>query len=51
MADTQSVISDVKLFLERLKKELPEVFSGKNAAQDCTQPAEQNRVLYNGNLY
>ena len=24
MADTQSIISDVKLFLERLKKELPE---------------------------
>lgn len=51
MADTQSVISDVKLFLERLKKELPEVFSGKNAAQDGAQPAEQNKVLYNGNLY
>ncbi len=27
------------------------MFSGKNAAQDCAQPAEQNRVLYNGNLY
>ena len=24
MADTQSVVSDVKLFIERLKKELPE---------------------------
>ena len=25
MADTQSVVSDVKLFLERLKKEMPEI--------------------------
>ena len=56
MADTQTVISDVKLFLERLKKDLPEVF-GTQAAKD-TKPGEpkaevphDNKVLYNGDLF
>lgn len=53
MADTQSVVSDVKLFIERLKKELPEVFGqadgNKNNAEAA--PAGDNKVLYNGNLY
>lgn len=55
MADTQSVISDVKLFLEKLKKEMPEIFGpqtqtdGKNAAEQSA--AVQNRVLYNGDLH
>ncbi len=57
MADTQSVVSDVKLFLEKLKKDLPEVF-GKpeetattdgGTAPVATTPV--NRVLYNGDLY
>lgn len=57
MADTQSVISDVKLFLDRLKKELPEVFSGKEETrpQDGTEAdasaSGDNRVLYNGDLF
>ena len=56
MADTQTTISDVKLFLERLKKELPEVF-GKSTP--TTQPEgapkaavpHDNTVLYNGDLF
>lgn len=54
MADTQSVISDVKLFLERLKKELPEVFSAQDKsapADGSAAPQNGNRVLYNGDLY
>lgn len=55
MADTQSVVSDVKLFLERLKKEMPEIFG----TTDNTVPADggtsvapaTNKVLYNGNLW
>ena len=53
MADTQTVISDVKLFLERLKKDLPEVF-GAPASKDTPsgQPvAHDNKVLYNGDLF
>ena len=55
MADTQSVVSDVKLFLERLKKEMPEIFgtNEKSAATDGTPsvaPAT-NKVLYNGDLF
>ncbi len=47
MADTQTVISDVKLFIERLKKELPEVFGGpeENAG------SESGKILYEGKLY
>lgn len=47
MADTQSVISDVKLFIERLKKELPEVFGGPNENAET----EAGKVLYEGKLY
>lgn len=55
MADTQSVISDVKLFIERLKKELPEVFGKPDAAAASSgapqTPADGNKVLYNGDLF
>ena len=52
MADTQSVVSDVKLFIERLKKELPEVFGGAEAqtGTEGTPAAGENKVLYNGDL-
>lgn len=55
MADTQSVVSDVKLFLERLKKEMPEIFgtsekTGTSSAQDAPA-AGTNKVLYNGDLF
>lgn len=51
MADTQSVVSDVKLFIERLKKELPEVFGGADASADTAAlSAGENKVLYNGDL-
>lgn len=56
MADTQSVVSDVKLFLERLKKEMPEIFGPSAVASkeaDATAPAQapSNKVLYNGDLF
>lgn len=52
MADTQSVVSDVKLFIERLKKELPEVFGKQDSsAAEQTASAGENKVLYNGNFY
>lgn len=56
MADTQSVVSDVKLFLEKLKQEMPEIFGpqtktdGETAAA-AENTAPQNRVLYNGDLF
>lgn len=54
MADTQSVVSDVKLFLEKLKKEMPEIFGpdpkNDSAAEPADTAATQNRVLYNGDL-
>ena len=55
MADTQSVVSDVKLFLERLKKEMPEIFgtsekTGSSSAQ-AAPAAGTNKVLYNGDLF
>lgn len=54
MADTQSVVSDVKLFLERLKKEMPEIFgtNEKTAAENGTENTSTagSKVLYNGDL-
>lgn len=55
MADTQSIVSDVKLFIERLKKELPEVFGtpGENPSDGTSEKegsSAENKVLYNGNL-
>ena len=56
MADTQSVVSDVKLFLERLKKEMPEIFGSADKTAD-TQNTQTpsvppgNKVLYNGDLF
>ncbi len=55
MADTQTTISDVKLFLERLKKDLPEVFGKENAkavkeGEPRTEIAPENKVLFNGDL-
>lgn len=49
MNDTQSTISDIKLFIERLKKDLPEVF-GKSAENAETQAARSGKVLYRGDL-
>ena len=46
MSDTQSVISDVKLFIERLKKEMPEVFG---SAAENTE-TEAGKILYQGKL-
>lgn len=47
MSDTQSVISDVKLFIERLKKEMPEVFGGAGENAET----EAGKILYEGGLY
>ena len=57
MADTQTVISDVKLFLERLKKDLPEVFgkptacADKKEGENSAQASHENKVLYNGDFF
>ena len=54
MADTQSVVSDVKLFLERLKKEMPEIFGTdeKTTEGNGNAPTQTagNKVLFNGDL-
>lgn len=47
MSDTQSVISDVKLFIERLKKEMPEVFGSSTENAET----ETGKILYEGKLY
>lgn len=47
MADTDSVVSDVKLFIERLKKEMPEVFGGPAENAET----ESGKVLFQGKLY
>lgn len=47
MADTDSVVSDVKLFIERLKKEMPEVFGGPGENAET----ESGKVLFQGKLY
>ena len=60
MSDTQTVISDVKLFLERLKKDLPEIF-GKPEDKQPTEiklgkkeephlSISGNKVLFNGDI-
>ncbi|MBR3604008.1 MAG: M48 family metallopeptidase [Elusimicrobiaceae bacterium] len=46
MSDTQSVISDVKLFIERLKKDLPEVFGTTSDNAET----ESGKILYQGRL-
>ncbi len=46
MSDTQSIISDVKLFIERLKKDLPEVFG---TTQENAE-TEAGKILYQGRL-
>ena len=53
MADTQSVVSDVKLFLERLKKEMPEIFGPADKSSDTADSSAPatNKVLYNGDLF
>ncbi len=57
MADTQTTISDVKLFLERLKKDLPEIFGKQTSSAgqqaDPTQPGTipENKVLFKGNFF
>ena len=47
MADTESVVSDVKLFIERLKKEMPEVFGGPQENAET----QAGKILYEGKLY
>ena len=56
--DIETTISDVKLFLEKLKGELPEVFNKPTPATEGaeaetqTQPEQETagKVLYLGNL-
>ena len=47
MADTESIVSDVKLFIERLKKEMPEVFGGPQENAET----QAGKILYEGKLY
>ncbi len=46
--DIQTTISDVNIFLEKLKSDLPEVFSSK--AEDQQQTAPAGKVLYLGDM-
>ncbi len=55
MSDTQTTISDVKLFLQRLKKDLPEVFGTApeketKTGEPAAQTPHENQVLFNGDL-
>lgn len=49
MSDTQSTISDIKLFIQRLKNELPEIFGQPAHSAQNTPTAGQ--ILYRGDLY
>lgn len=46
--DIETTISDVKLFIEKLKSDLPEVFAAQDAA--ASQAAQSGKVLYTGDL-
>lgn len=46
--DIETTISDVKLFIEKLKSDLPEVFASQEAA--ASQAPQSGKVLYIGNL-
>jgi predicted metal-dependent hydrolase len=52
--DIETTISDVKLFIEKLKSDLPEVFTAPVAAQggaaETAQPAAAGKTLYMGDL-
>lgn len=50
MADTQSTISDIKLFIEQLKKDLPEVFGAAPAPGETAPAPTAGKVLYRGDL-
>lgn len=46
--DIETTISDVKLFIEKLKSDLPEVFATQDAA--ASQAEQSGKVLYMGDL-
>lgn len=46
--DIETTISDVKLFIEKLKSDLPEVFAAQEAA--ASQAPQSGKVLYIGDL-
>jgi len=50
--DVQSTISDVKIFIEKLKADLPEVFSSAGAQAEVLQnkAAAAGKVLYRGDM-
>lgn len=53
--DIETTISDIKLFIEKLKTDLPEVFSKDTQEESPSQPqaalqAQSGKVLYEGRL-
>ena len=53
--DIETVVSDIKLFIEKLKTDLPEVFSKENEEnspkeEQVTQESPSGKVLYEGQL-
>ena len=46
--DIETTISDVKLFIEKLKSDLPEVFASREAAASSAE--QSGKVLYMGDL-
>ena len=51
--DIETTISDIKLFIEKLKTDLPEVFSGKEEDSSSEQEIKQTpsgKILYEGQL-
>ncbi|MDR0734786.1 MAG: M48 family metallopeptidase [Elusimicrobiota bacterium] len=48
--DIETTISDVKLFIEKLRNDLPEVFISPAGAAAATQAASNGKTLYMGDL-
>ncbi|MBT4440439.1 MAG: M48 family metallopeptidase [Elusimicrobiaceae bacterium] len=49
MAEIKTTISDIKLFIENLHSDMPEVFEKKNS--NSKTPSTRNKVLYMGDVY
>ncbi|MDR0953384.1 MAG: M48 family metallopeptidase [Elusimicrobiota bacterium] len=49
--DIETTISDIKLFIEKLKSDLPEVFTTAESAGQAAAEKQSGKVLYKGDLF